>query len=68
MEYVTKPPRFLPIGKVLVHNQVRAGSRGFRAWLDDPDEKKYEVCTCRCAPRLIHHAVSQKSGSGASSV
>jgi hypothetical protein len=43
MEYVTKPPRFLPIGKVLVHNQVQAGSRGFRAWLDDPDEKKWFV-------------------------
>jgi hypothetical protein len=68
MEYVTKPPRFLPIGKVLVHNQVQAGSRGFRAWLDDPDEKKYEVCTCGWAPRLIHHTVSQKSRSGASSV
>jgi hypothetical protein len=41
MEYLTKPPRFLPIGKMLVHNQVnsRLGSRGFRAWLDDPDGK-----------------------------
>jgi hypothetical protein len=59
MEYLTKPPRFLPIGKVLVHNHVksRLGSRGFRAWLDDPDEKKYEVCTCGWAPRLMHHRV-----------
>lgn len=61
MEYITKPPRFLPIGKVLVHNHYRPtsriGSRGFRAWLDDPDEKKYEVCTCGWAPRLVHHRV-----------
>jgi hypothetical protein len=58
MEYLTKPPRFLPIGKVLVHNQLQSqgGSRGFRAWLDDPDEK-YEVCTCGWAPRLVHHKV-----------
>jgi len=57
---LTKPPRFLPIGKVLVHNHVkstsRLGSRGFRAWLDDPDEK-YEVCTCGWAPHLVHHRV-----------
>jgi hypothetical protein len=47
MEYLAKPPRFLPIGKVLVHNHVKPepGARGFRAWLDDPNEK-YEVCTC----------------------
>jgi hypothetical protein len=60
MEYLTKPPRFLPIGKVLVHNYVRPtsrlNSRGFRAWLDDPDEK-YEVCTCGWAPQLVHHRV-----------
>jgi hypothetical protein len=58
MEYLTKAPRFLPIGKVLVHNQVqsRGGSRRFRAWLDDQDEK-YEVCTCGWAPRLVHHKV-----------
>jgi hypothetical protein len=56
MEYLTKPPRFLPIGKVLVHNHVksRPSSRGFRAWLDDPNEK-YEVCTCGWAPHLQHY-------------
>lgn len=45
--------------KVLVHNLVKSrhGSRGFRAWLDDPDEKIYEVCTCGWAPRLVHYRV-----------
>jgi hypothetical protein len=58
MKYLTKPPRFLPIGKVLVHNHVnsRPGSRGFRAWLDDPNEQ-YEVCTCGWAPHLEHYRV-----------
>jgi hypothetical protein len=57
MEYLIKPRRFLPIGKVLVHNRVKSwlGSRGFRAGLDDPDEEKYEVCICGWEPRLIHH-------------
>jgi hypothetical protein len=43
-----------------VHNYVRPtsrlNSRGFRAWLDDPDEK-YEECTCGWAPHLVHHRV-----------
>jgi hypothetical protein len=60
MEYLTRPPRFLPIGKVLVHNYAgpisRLHSHTFRAWLDDPAEK-YEICTCGWAPRLVHHRV-----------
>jgi hypothetical protein len=62
MEYLTKPPRFLPIGKVLVHNHVkpRLGSRRFRAWLDRQDEK-YEVCTCGYGPHLVHHRVKLRS-------
>jgi len=58
MEYLTKPPKFLPIGKVLVHNHVKSalGSRGFRAWLADPDEK-YEICTCGWGPHLEHYRV-----------
>ncbi len=62
---LSKPPRFLPIGKVLVHNHVksRLDSRGFRAWLADPDEK-YEICICGWAPHLEHYKVKRSGNAG----
>src|SRR5205814_6855247 len=40
MTYVLMLPKRVPVGKWLVHNQVRSarnlGSHGFRAWLSDP--------------------------------
>jgi hypothetical protein len=45
---------------MLVHNHVRPtlrlGFAGFRAWLDDPEER-YEVCTCGWAAQLVHYGV-----------
>jgi hypothetical protein len=58
MEYVFNLPKAVPVGKVLVHNHVRPTSQlgfaGFRAWLDDPEDK-YEICHCGWAPKLSEH-------------
>jgi hypothetical protein len=61
MKYIAGVPKTVPKGKVLVHKRAlrptsRLGSRGFRAWLADPDER-YEVCMCGWAPHLVHHRV-----------
>jgi hypothetical protein len=63
-EYLTRLPKDLPTGRVLVHNSVRPtrrlGSRGFRAWLDNPDGK-YEPCPCSWAPELgVHYRVAAR--------
>ena len=58
MSYLNKTPDAVPSGKVLVHNHVRPakriGTRGFRAWLDEPSDH-YEPCTCGWAPHLPEH-------------
>lgn len=58
VDYLFKLPSSVPEGRWLVHNQVRPtrriGSRGFRAWLADPDDR-YEVCPCDWAPELSPH-------------
>jgi hypothetical protein len=51
-------PGAVPAGLVLVHNRVRQvrrlGSRGFRAWLQAPNDR-LEVCRCDWAPELGRH-------------
>lgn len=58
MQYLSRLPKRVPAGKVLVHNTVaptgNLNSRGFRAWLTTPD-KSLEVCPCRWAPELGEH-------------
>ena|SRR6516164_4120170 len=57
-EYLTKLPATVPTGLVLVHNSVRPakrlGTRGFRAWLDQPSER-YVTCACGWARELGTH-------------
>jgi hypothetical protein len=59
VEYLSTLPAAVPLGRVLVHNQVRPprhlGSRGFRAWLSPPDPTKLQVCRCSWAPQLGKH-------------
>jgi hypothetical protein len=58
MEYLTRLPAAVPPGRVLVHNTVRParrlGTRGFRAWLEPPNES-LTVCDCCWAPELGVH-------------
>jgi hypothetical protein len=58
MEYLSKIPSGVPDGRVVVHNTVRPagrlGTRGFRAWFDEPSER-LEVCGCDWAPELSEH-------------
>ena len=55
-EYLTNLPEVVPAGKILVHNQGRAGMRGFRAWLAPATERdRYEPCDCGWAPKLGTH-------------
>ena len=52
-------PGEVPVGKVIVHNQVRPSrrlDRGFRAWLQAlGDEPPVEICPCGWAPELGPH-------------
>jgi hypothetical protein len=59
VEYLSKIPTKIPDGQVVVHNHVRPttrrlGSRGFRAWLAEPNERLV-VCDCGWAPELGEH-------------
>lgn len=63
-EYLTKIPKSVPPGHIVVHNalqptrRLRLGSvRGFRAWLDTPEAQfaKVEPCRCGWAPELGQH-------------
>ena len=60
MAYLTKLPGAIPERQVLVHNSVRParrlGERGFRAWLQVPDDR-LEVCLCGWAFELGRHFV-----------
>jgi hypothetical protein len=57
--YLTRLPKAVPDGRVLVHNHVRPtrhlGSRGFRAWLTDEGAERLEPCDCDWAPELGRH-------------
>jgi len=59
IEYLMTFPDRVPVGRVLVHNNVkptrRLGSRGFRAWLSLPDPERLSVCRCAWAPELGPH-------------
>lgn len=58
-EYLSRLPRAVPRGRVLVHNQVRPtrhlGMRGFRAWLQEPNPDKLVACDCGWAAELGPH-------------
>ena len=57
--YLTLVPKVVPSGKIIVHNHIRPrrvlGDGGFRAWITDPDDEKYELCTCGWARHLSEH-------------
>ena len=48
----------IPTGQVLVHNRVRpaerSGERGFRWWMQQPNERTV-VCDCGWAPEIMKH-------------
>jgi hypothetical protein len=59
--YFTYPetaPKTVPTGQFLVHNRVkpakRAGTRGFRFWLQ-ADEANLTPCDCKWAPESGTH-------------
>lgn len=57
-DYPARIPAAVPRGLALVHNTVRPaqrqGARGFRFWLQAPDERLVR-CTCGWAPHLTAH-------------
>ena len=59
-EYVSRVPKIIPSGKILVHNHVSPKRKiwgdGFRAWLVSPSND-YEVCDCgwKAARHIIKH-------------
>ena len=59
MRYLVEVPAAVPDGQWLVHNNVRPtrrlGSRGFRAWLSEPDAKRWMPCGCGWAPEVGSH-------------
>lgn len=59
LEYLTRLPKEVPPGRVLVHNHVKParplGTNGFRAWLELPNPQKLEPCPCSWAPKLEQH-------------
>jgi hypothetical protein len=58
-EYLFQMPKAVPANRLLVHNHVRPtrqlNMRGFRAWLQAPDEARLEPCDCAWAPELGPH-------------
>lgn len=61
-DYPARIPRELAADQILVHNHVRPeygrqrqGTRGFRFWLQSPNEVPVEGCDCRWAPGLAEH-------------
>ena len=66
IRYLRSIPRGpLPTGRIVAHNHVRPpdfhasyplGLNWFRAWTDDADAKRYELCLCEWAEgRLATH-------------
>ena len=59
IEEIKRIPKVAPRGKVLIHNHIRPNSRlgysGFRAYLVDQNDDKYERCTCGWADELPVH-------------
>lgn len=57
--YLSRLPATIPERRCLVHNHVRPahplGMNGFRAWLQDPDPSRLEICDCGWAPELDQH-------------
>lgn len=59
VDYPPRIPRELSADQVLVHNHVpparRQGTRGFRFWLQSPNQLPVERCACGWAPELAEH-------------
>jgi hypothetical protein len=59
LDYLSKLPKSVPAGRVLVHNNVKPrrtlSAGGFRAWLSEPDSKRLVACECDWAPELGQH-------------
>ena len=59
LAYLSRLPDAVPTGTLLVHNvrpTLRLGSRGFRAWLQSPDDPPaIKACLCRWAAELGTH-------------
>ena len=57
--YLARLPDHVPNGRCLVHNRehptVRLNSRGFRAWLQEPNPGTMEACDCGWASGLGPH-------------
>jgi hypothetical protein len=69
LRYLALLPKTVPDGEWLVHNNVRPtsrlGSRGFRAWLADPDDSRWKLCDCDWAPELgDHYRLRARSADG----
>jgi hypothetical protein len=65
--YLSRVPRKLPDGYVLVHNHVTPvlpiGRSGFRIWLAEQSDR-HEVCPCPAIPELpAHYKCSLRSRS-----
>ena len=63
MEFLSRIPESVPVGKIIAHNTVRrtrrGGTRGARFWLAEPSPR-YEVCSCEWAPELgLHYRIAQ---------
>jgi hypothetical protein len=58
MIYLSKLPKEIPQGQVLVHNHVRPvkqiGLNGFRCWLQKIDPTLVK-CDCGWAPKFAEH-------------
>jgi hypothetical protein len=65
MRYLSRIPRKLPQGQVLVHNRVQPaspiGMNGFRIWRQSlADKPKLTICKCGWAPQAgVHYRVEK---------
>ena len=56
-DYLSRIPKAVPAGKILVHNQppsAASATRKFRIWLATPSDR-FEKCPCGWAPELPEH-------------
>jgi hypothetical protein len=63
--YVSRTPRKVPEGRIVVHNHVRStnedgsfrspGIEGFRVWTERANTLNRAVCRCGWAPHLKEH-------------
>jgi hypothetical protein len=60
-KFVAHIPTTIPQGQILCHNQVRhtptmpIGKNGFRVWLADSTNERYERCECGWGKGVKHY-------------